>query len=87
MALADLADLDGWAVEADAARVHYDGDGARYSVEYYAPPDIVLYWRVEPGRGTAVPVARDEVPGPLRARIRDDLEAAGIDPAAEGKRV
>lgn len=87
MALADLGALEGWSVGTDAARVHYDGDGARYSIEYYEPGGVVLYWRVDPDRETAMPVDREDVPGPLRARIREDLDAAGLDPAVEGRRV
>ncbi|MFC7139476.1 hypothetical protein ACFQMA_06435 [Halosimplex aquaticum] len=80
-----LADREGWRVEGSAARVHYEGEGDRYSVEYYAPSDCVIYWKVPPEQGgeTAVPVGRDTVPTPLRDRIRLDLEAAGIDPAVE----
>lgn len=66
-----------------AASVHYRGAGGRYSVEYYAPSDRVLYWRVREEGDTAVPVAREDVPAPLRARVREDLEAAGLDPAVE----
>lgn len=87
MAIDDLADREGWQVEDVAARVHYRGDGGRYSVEYYAPADRVLYWRVEADGETAVPVDRSSVPGPLRERIRADLEAAGIDPGVEARTV
>ena len=80
-----LADREGWVAEAFAARVHYRGDGDRYSVEYYAPSDCVLYWRVKGDGETAVPVGRDTVPDPLRARIREDLDAAGVDPTVEGR--
>jgi len=84
-ALAGLADREGWRVEGAAARVHYEGEGDRYSVEYYAPSDCVVYWKVPPADGgqTAVPVGRDTVPTPLRERIRLDLDAAGIDPEVE----
>ena len=34
---------------------------------------------------TVVPVGRETVPEPLRERIREDLAAAGIDPAVEGR--
>jgi len=84
-ALDGLADREGWRVEGAAARVHYEGAGDRYSVEYYAPSDCVLYWKVPPaGDGeTAVPVGRTTVPTPLRERIRADLAAADIDPEVE----
>jgi hypothetical protein len=36
---------------------------------------------------TAAPVPRDDVPDPLRRRIRDDLAAAGVDPAVERRDV
>ncbi|MFP4626738.1 MAG: DUF7538 family protein [Natronomonas sp.] len=78
-----LKKLDGWNTEGYAARVHYQGDGDRYSIEYYQPSDCILYWRVKGDGKTAVPVGRDTVPMPLRHRIRMDLEAAGIDPATE----
>ncbi|WP_135820391.1 DUF7538 family protein [Halostella litorea] len=80
-----LAERDGWRDEDFAARVHYEGAGDRYSVEYYAPTDCVLYWKVKGDGETAVPVGRETVPGPLRERIRQDLDAAGIDPEAEGR--
>jgi hypothetical protein len=80
-----LADRDGWRAEEFAARVHYQGSGDRYSIEYYAPSDCVLYWRVKDDGETAVPVGRGTVPDPLRARIREDLTAAGIDPQVEGR--
>ena len=82
-----LADREGWTAEGFAARVHYQGDGDRYSVEYYAPSDCVLYWRVKGDGETAVPVGRDTVPDPLRARIREDLDAVGIDPTVESRTV
>jgi len=78
-----LCELEGWTTEEFAARVHYQGDGDRYSIEYYAPSDCVLYWKVKGDGETAVPVGRDTVPDPLRARIRRDLEAAGVDPSVE----
>jgi hypothetical protein len=83
MGLSALADQEGWRVDDFAARVHYRGEGDRYSVEYYAPSDCVLYWRVKGDGETAVPVSRASVPGPLRERIRQDLAAADIDPAIE----
>jgi hypothetical protein len=81
--LAALADRDGWHVEDVAARVHYEGEGDRYAIEYYAPSDCVLYWDVDEDAETAVPVDRGSVPDPLRTRIRADLDAAGIDPETE----
>jgi len=87
MGLAELEALEGWRVEDFAARVHYDGDGDRYSIEYYEPSDCVLYWRVKGDGETAVPVGRATVPNPLRERIREDLEAAEIDPAVEARSV
>jgi len=83
--LAGLAACEGWQTEGTAARVHYEGATDRYSVEYYAPSQCVIYWKV-PGDGegdTAVPVGRDTVPTPLRERIREDLRAADVDPAVE----
>lgn len=81
--LSALAGREGWRVEGYAARVHYRGEGDRYSVEYYAPSDCVLYWRVKGDGETAVPVGRGTVPGPLRERVRRDLAAAGVDPGVE----
>ncbi|WP_066413055.1 DUF7538 family protein [Halorubrum aethiopicum] len=37
--------------------------------------------------GTAAPIPRETVPDPLRRRIREDLDAAGIDPDAERRGV
>ncbi len=85
MGLDALGALDGWQVEEFAARVHYEGAGDRYSVEYYAPSDCVLYWRVKGDGETAVPVSRETVPAPLRTRIRDDLATADIDPSVEAE--
>lgn len=85
MGLSELADQEGWQADGFAARVHYRGEGDRYSVEYYAPSECVLYWRVKGDGETAVPVGRDSVPDPLRARIREDLVAADIDPDVEGR--
>jgi hypothetical protein len=78
-----LADREGWRVESQAARVHYDGGGDRYSIEYYEPSDCVVYWKVSPDGNIAVPVGRGTVPTPLRERIRQDLAAADIDPEIE----
>ena len=83
MGLAELDAREGWQFEEFAARVHYRGEGDRYSFEYYAPSECVVYWRVKGDGETAVPVGRDTVPEPLRTRIRDDLAAADIDPAVE----
>jgi hypothetical protein len=85
MGLSDLGSREGWRVEEFAARVHYQGEGDRYSVEYYGPSDCVLYWRVKGDGETAVPVARDTVPTPLRERIRQDLGESGIDPGVESR--
>ena len=83
--LAALGDREGWQTQGAAARVHYSGATDRYSIEYYLPSDCVIYWKVPPeDHGeTAVPVGRSTVPTPLRERIREDLAAAGIDPAIE----
>jgi hypothetical protein len=84
--LAQLGDRDGWHVEGRAARVHYSGATDRYSIEFYAPSECVVYWKVPPedsDHETAVPVGRDTVPTPLRERIREDLAAADIDPDVE----
>lgn len=85
MGFADLAERDGWHVEEYAARVHYDGAGDRYSVEYYEPSECVLYWKVNSESGVAVPVHRETVPQPLRDRIKLDFEAVGIDPVVEAQ--
>ncbi|MDX1746458.1 MAG: hypothetical protein R3324_11015 [Halobacteriales archaeon] len=85
MGIDDLADQEGWQVEEFAARVHYQGAGDHYSIEYYAPSDCVLYWKVKEDGTVAVPVGRGTVPEPLRGRIREDLSAAGIDPTVEGR--
>ena len=87
MTIDDLAEREGWRVEEVAARVHYRGDGDRFSVEYYAPSERVLYWRVIADGDTAVPVDREGVPEPLRTRIREDLAAADLDPTAEERSV
>jgi hypothetical protein len=80
-----LATQDGWHVDGRAARVHYQGGSDRYSIEYYAPSDCVLYWKVDPDGDLAVPVGRDTVPNPLRERVRQDLAAADIDPDVESR--
>ncbi|WP_128906003.1 DUF7538 family protein [Halorubrum amylolyticum] len=92
--IAALVEQEGWRAEGDAARVHYDGGGDRFAVEFYASVERVLYWTV-PAAGnedsattaTAAPVPRDDVPDPLRRRIREDLVAAGADPDAERRGV
>jgi hypothetical protein len=81
--VATLAEREGWHAEGFAARVHYHGEGERYAVEYYAPSDCVLYWKVKGDGETAVPVGRETVPDPLRERVRIDLDAAEIDPGVE----
>ncbi|MFB6360529.1 MAG: hypothetical protein ABEH59_04325 [Halobacteriales archaeon] len=85
MGLSELDDQEGWQADEFAARVHYQGDGDRYSIEYYAPSECVLYWHVKGDGETAVPVGRETVPDPLRARIREDLAAAEIDPELEAR--
>ncbi len=84
--LEGLAAREGWRVEGQAARVHYEGATDRYSIEYYPASGAVLYWKV-PGEATdaetAVPVGRATVPTPLRERIREDLRAAGVEPGTE----
>jgi len=96
--IAALVEQEGWRAEGDAARVHYDGGGDRFAVEFYAEVERVLYWTV-PGAGsdgttdsnagaaTASPVPREELPDPLRRRIREDLDAAGVDPEVERREV
>jgi hypothetical protein len=78
-----LAAQKGWRAEEFAARVHYEGARDHYSIEYYAPSECVLYWKVKGDGETAVPVARESVPTPLRDRIRQDLAEADIDPEIE----
>lgn len=78
-----LGAREGWHAEEYAARGHYRGAGDRYSIEYYAPSDCVLYWKVRERDDVAVPVGRETVPDPLRQRVREDLSAAGIDPDVE----
>ncbi|WP_435316859.1 DUF7538 family protein [Haloarchaeobius sp. TZWSO28] len=86
-AVAELARLDGWQADDYAARVHYEGAGDRYSIEYYEPSECVVYWKVKGDGQTAVPVGRNTVPDPLRARIREDLTEAGVDPEIEGRQL
>lgn len=84
--LAGLGEQEGWRIDGRAARVHYSGATDRYSIEFYAPSECIVYWKVPPSDGsheTAVPVGRDTVPTPLRERIREDLAAAGVDPDIE----
>ncbi len=93
--IAALVRQDGWRAEGNAARVHYEGGGSQYAVEFYAGIDTVLYWTVPaaPDReddaesGTATPVPRTEVPSGLRERIRHDLAAADVAPAAERREI
>jgi len=82
-----LAEREGWRAEDFAARVHYQGAGDAYSVEFYEPSECVLYWKVKDDGETAVPVGRETVPGPLRERIREDLDAAGIDVDVERRQL
>ncbi len=100
-AIAELVKREGWRAEGAAARVHYEGAGDRFAVEYYAPTNVVIYWSVPmdaEGAGvgrrdadardgdapsTATPIPRDDVPNPLRKRIRNDLSAAGVAPETE----
>ena len=81
--VAALGEQDGWQVEGFAARVHYRGADDYYSIEYYAPSECILYWKVKGDGETAVPVGRGTVPTPLRDRVRQDLVAADIDPEVE----
>jgi hypothetical protein len=83
--LVGLDELEGWSVDDYAARVHYQGENDRYSIEFYAPSRCVLYWKVKGDGETAVPVGRTTVPEPLRKRIRSDLADAGIDPTVEDR--
>ncbi|TKX57482.1 hypothetical protein EXE44_09765 [Halorubrum sp. SS7] len=83
--IAALVRQEGWRAEGAAARVHYEGGSDRYAVEFYAETPRVLYWSVptDDEGETAAPVPREEVPDPLRRRIREDLDEAGIDPDVE----
>lgn len=85
--LTALSELEGWRVDGKAARVHYRGATDRYSIEYYAPSECVLYWKVPPEEAgeTAVPVGRSTVPAPLRERVCEDLAEADIDPDIEDR--
>lgn len=78
-----LGAQEGWQAEGFAARVHYRGADDHYSVEYYAPSDCVLYWKVRGDGEVAVPVGRGTVPDPLRERVRRDLRDADVDPDVE----
>ena len=83
---ADALDaVEGWQADDYGARVHYQGAGDHYSIEYYEPSECVLYWKVKGDGQTAVPVARGTVPDPLRSRIRQDLAEAGVDPGVEDR--
>jgi len=44
--IAALVGQEGWRAEGNAARVHYDGGGDRFAVEFYAGAERVLYWTV-----------------------------------------
>ncbi|WP_435094970.1 DUF7538 family protein [Halorubrum sp. N11] len=90
--IAALVGQEGWRAEGDAARVHYDGGGERFAVEFYAEAERVLYWTVpatdsDGDAATAAPVPREELPDPLRRRIRKDLDAAGVDPDVERREI
>jgi hypothetical protein len=85
--IAGLVKQKGWRGEGTAARVHYDGGGDRFAVEFYAGADVVVYWTVPDGSESATPVPREAIPDPLRRRIRDDLAAAGVDPDVERQAV
>ena len=82
-----LGAQDGWRTEEFAARVHYRGADDHYSVEYYAPSDCNVYWKVKGDGETAVPVGRETVPDPLRERVRLDLDEAGADPDLESRQL
>lgn len=77
-----LGTQEGWRSEGYAARVHYEGATERYSVEFYEPTERVVYWEVRDD-DEAVPVGREDVPGPLRQRVREDLAKAGVDSEVE----
>lgn len=79
-----LGTLEGWRSEGYAARVHYEGATEQYSVEFYEPTERVVYWAVRDD-DEAVPVSREDVPGPLRQRVREDLAGVGVDPGVEGR--
>ncbi len=81
--LSALSEQDGWKVDDFAARVHYRGADDYYSIEYYEPSHCILYWKVKGDGEMAVPVGRGTVPTPLRERVRQDLDSAGIDPEVE----
>ncbi|WP_049909300.1 DUF7538 family protein [Halorubrum saccharovorum] len=100
--IAALVGQKGWRAEGDAARVHYDGGGDRFAVEFYADAERVLYWTVpaadsdsaadsaadsDAAAATAAPVPRDRIPDPLRRRIREDLDAAGVAPDVERREI
>jgi hypothetical protein len=98
--IAALVRQEGWRAEGAAARVHYDGGGDRFAVEFYADAERVLYWTVPASTDdagatetadeptpTAAPVPRVDVPDPLRRRIREDLAAADVDPSVERREV
>jgi len=81
----ELAEQDGWQAEEFAARVHYQGGSDYYSIEFYAPSECVLYWKVKGDGKVAVPVGRSTVPDPLRERVRADLDEAGIEIEIENR--
>jgi len=70
---------------ADAERVIYwtvpaaEGDGPE-ATDADAPDAATA-------TATAAPVPRDDIPDPLRRRIREDLAAADVDPSVERRDV
>ena len=78
-----LGELEGWQADDYAARVHYRGADDYYSIEFYEPSNCIVYWKVKGDGAIAVPVGRNTVPDPLRAKICQDLADAGIDPELE----
>ncbi|SMO59797.1 DUF7538 family protein [Halorubrum cibi] len=55
--IAALVRQEGWRAEGAAARVHYDGGGIRFAVEFYAEADAVLYWTVPESAGSEASVS------------------------------
>ena len=85
--IAGLVKQEGWRGEGAAARVHYDGGGDRFAIEFYAGAERVVYWTVPSESASATPVPRETIPDPLRRRIREDLATAGVDPDVERQSV
>ncbi|OYR56575.1 DUF7538 family protein [Halorubrum halodurans] len=79
----------------DRVAIEFYADAER--VLYWSVPEGVERAGADEGRnengtatadaGTAAPIPRETVPDPLRRRVRDDLDAAGIDPAVERRSV